>query len=477
MKTRSLRIWLWAGISLIGSYLFYQQSAGINYLVFSILSVILVFGLHPALRQSRQGKAIAFGCLITAAGVVWHHTLLAVLLNWVSFVALAGYCVYPYTSLAAALPNGLYAMLFSIWKGRWLADHAGKEGWAGIGIARVASCLVPVGITVLFLVLYTIANPAFAALVQQAQGEIISPFRLIFTLTCAYGLIALVYPAGLAILLRADQRTPNTLIRQRKTASLFSFSTIALKHEFRAGWLLFILLNSLLLLFNGIDLLYLVTGQLPEGVTYSAYVHQGVTALIISIVLAIGIVMYFFRRNLNFYHRSGQLKMAAYGWICQNILLVLTTAYKNGLYIDAYGLTQKRVGVYVYLALALAGLLTTYMKVKQIKSNAFLLRYNSWVVYTVLAGMTLFNWPRIITKYNLTHLPADQIDFQYLSRLSNNNLDLLSEALHNPAYRLPKKVQSRIKHKMEDLQDSALQQDWRSWNFAEAQVLNQLTYE
>nr|WKN38355.1 DUF4173 domain-containing protein [Tunicatimonas sp. TK19036] len=478
MRKRKIKIGLWAGASLMSSFLFYQQAAGINFLVFNLLVVSIAVGLYPALRQSRQGKLMVVGCLLTAVGVVWHHTWLAILLNWVSFVALAGFCVFPRTSLAVALPNGLYAALISFWKGKWWSVQPEHETRTGLSMARVLSWIIPVMVTSLFLLLYISANPAFAALVQQTGGEIISPGRLIFTLGIAYGLLAFFYPSGMSGLIEADQRISDTLTRQRVLYKRErSISMIGLKYEYRTGWLLFALLNGLLFLFNGIDLYYLTSGRLPESVTYSEYVHQGVTALIISIVLAIGIVMYFFRGNLNFYHRNAQLRMAAYGWIVQNGLLVLTTAYKNSLYIDAYGLTQKRVGVYVYLLLALAGLASTYVKVGQIKSTMFLVRCNLWVWYLVLGGMTLINWPRLITQYNLAHFPAQHIDFYYLSRLSDNNLDLLATAIQQPKYQLARGNKSYIVNKISQFKKTKRQQDWRSWNYAEAQVLNRLAHE
>ncbi|MEO0330951.1 MAG: DUF4173 domain-containing protein, partial [Bacteroidota bacterium] len=413
MEKQTLKTWLWIGTSLLSSFLFYGQGAGLNFLLYSIVFMAISLILYPSLRQSKSGWLITSGYLFTAIGVVWHHSWLAILLYVFSFVALAGFCVYPRTSLGIALPNGFYAAGLSFWRGEWLKRS--KKTSNRLTPARVLSWVVPVAITVLFLVLYTGANPAFAALFTQTNIEIISFGRILFTIFSAYLLLAIFYPTGIESLIQLDQRTPNLLLRRRTKTKQRTFNPIGLKHEYRSGWLLFILLNGLLFLFNAVDAYHLGTGQLPEGVTYSEYVHQGINALIISIVLAISIVMYFFRGNLNFYYRSRQLKWITYAWIAQNVLLVLATAYKNSLYIDVYGFTQKRLGVYVYLLMTLIGLLVTYVKVREIKTNAFLLRYTSWAFYTILVGLTLVNWPRFITKHNLTSLPVEQIDFQYLS--------------------------------------------------------------
>ncbi len=107
------------------------------------------------------------------------------------------------------------------------------------------------------------------------------------------------------------------------------------------------------------DITYLSAGELPEEVTYTEFVHQGVNVLIISVVLAIAMVMYFFRGNLNFLSNSQRLTYAAYVWIVQNAVLMVATAVKNTEYIERFGLTHKRIGVYVYLLLTLIGACTT----------------------------------------------------------------------------------------------------------------------
>ncbi len=475
MNNQTLKTWLWIGTSLLSSFLFYGQGAGLNFLLYSLVFITISFGLYPVLRQSVSGWFIALGYLLTAMSIMWHHSWLAILLYLFSFIALAGFCAYPRTSLGIALPNGLYSAGLSFWRREWLNRKEKPQG--SLTPARVMSWAVPVAITVLFLMLYIGGNPAFAALLTQTEIEVISLGRIIFTLVSAYLLLAIFYPTGIKALIQLDQRTPNLLLRRRQAKKQRSFNTIGLKHEYRSGWLLFILLNGLLLLFNAVDTYHLWTGKLPQGVTYSEYVHQGVNALIVSIVLAIGIVMYFFRGNLNFYYRSRQLKLVAYAWVAQNVFLVLATAYKNSLYIDAYGFTQKRLGVYVYLLMTLVGLFFTYVKVRQIKTNAFLLRYTSWAFYAILAGLTLFNWPRFITKYNLTNLPAEQIDFHYLSRLSDHNLDLLADALKNPNYHIAANTRENIMNEISHFRYTEAQQDWRSWNYADRQVMINLAYE
>lgn len=468
----NLKSWGWLVASVLSSFLFYRQSAGINFLLFSVGLVTIMLALYPALRQSSAGKALSLGSLLAAGGVVLNHTWLAVVLHVGSCIALVGLATYPRTSFAVALPNGIYTSLLSFWQGSWFIFRSEEDGQRRVRASRTLTWIIPFLVTGVFLLLYISANPAFAALVHQTGADIISPGRLIFTLAWAYFFLAVFYPIGLKPLIRADQRISDAIVRRRRSTTAFGIT--ALKQEYRSGWLLLALLNGLLLLFNSLDMYHLTTGRLPDGVTYSAYVHQGILALIVSIVLAITVVAYYFRGNLNFYRQAPALRRAAYAWIGQNIIVVMATAYKNYLYIDAYGLTQKRLGVYVYLLLALAGLLTTFVKVRQLRSTAFLIRYNSWVFYAVVAGMTLFNWPRIITRYNLHQLSPEQVDLRYLSDLSTNNLDLVQDVLKDPAYRVAENTRKRIRKRIARFRDEQAGRSWRSWNYADARVLHRL---
>ena len=257
-------------------------------------------------------------------------------------------------------------------------------------------------------------TPFFEASVDGFFGrgfDLISFGWLFFTLSGFWLVFSFFNPTEITKLVNFDENTPDNLLREKTGKDhqiKRDFSLLHLKYEYKTGWLSFGLLNLLILLFNFIDIFYLLSGQLPNDVSYSAFVHQGVNTLILSIVLAITLVMYFFRGNLNFFRNNRKLKIMAYLWILQNILLLGATAYKNGLYIAEYGLTYKRIGVYCYLLLALAGLITTYIKVYQVKTNWFLVRKNAWIFYAVMIIATFFNWARIVTAYNLDKFQGEK---------------------------------------------------------------------
>lgn len=474
MKRTKLAAWLSATV--LYSYLFYNQSPGINFLLLNVALVALVFYLQPGLRTQKPVVALAGGCLLTALSITWHPSGAAIGMNIISLMGLSGLSRQPHGSLVVAWANSGYSLVacgFRHTIGRFVSmtelvappePKAPTTTAAGITFNKLVSRSVPLLVVAVFFVLYTQANPAFSALFTNISLNFISLWWVVFTLFGAYLLLAFFFPMTIRPLVRADLSASNELKRHRRPGPR-EFSPVGLRYEYRSGWWLFVMLNVLLFFFNTVDIFYLLTLRLPEGVTYSAFLHQGVNTLIASLVLAIVIVMYFFRGNLNFLRNNHRLRYAVYLWIAQNAVLVVTTAVKNFGYISEYGLTHKRVGVYVYLLLTLIGLATTCVKVRDIKSNWFLFRKNAGVFYVVLVLFSLVNWSRVITRYNLEHLGQKEVDTGYLISLSDANLDLLDKAQRT--YALPPHQSKWIQRSIHGFLERKKQEDWRSWNYSE----------
>src|SRR5690606_25879161 len=134
-----------------------------------------------------------------------------------------------------------------------------------------------------------------------------------------------------------------------------------LKKEKQLGTILLALLNVLIIFYIVSDVAYLISNDNFAASVLSNQVHNGINTLIASIILAILIILYFFRGNLNFFEGNKTLKNLAYIWTFLNALLVFLIIIKNNQYVDFFGLTYKRIGVYIYLTMTLAGLITTFL--------------------------------------------------------------------------------------------------------------------
>jgi hypothetical protein len=266
-----------------------------------------------------------------------------------------------------------------------------------------------------------------------------------------------------------------------------TFEITALKLEHKKGVIMLVMLNLLLLFFNIFDFSFILSGKkLPDGVDYSQYVHNGVNTLILSILLAIGIILFYFRANQNFYRNNQWLIRLTYLWILQNGLLLFGIIHKNQIYINEYGLTYKRIGVYVYLLLTCAGLLTTFWKVRYIKSVWFLLRKNTLIIYIVLIISCLINWDKLIAQNQIND--AKNIDVMYLTNLSDTVLPELRSLLTNKKVNLEVQIKDYtqqnnsterynygstpiisqrkfIENQLKNFKENYPKKDWQSWNY------------
>lgn len=114
-------------------------------------------------------------------------------------------------------------------------------------------------------------------------------------------------------------------------------------------------------------------------------------------------------------------------------------------------------------------MVTTYLKVYKIRSNWFLFRRNAWIAYVILVVLSFFDWLRLITTYNLQHLPSHRLDVAYLLNISDSNLDILYQA-SNEQSGLEAYQRIHIKKEVADFVESQASQQWQSWSYADWRI-------
>jgi hypothetical protein len=267
---------------------------------------------------------------------------------------------------------------------------------------------------------------------------------------------------------------------------------LALKNENRTAIVTLFLLNALLLFINCVDIIYVWFGfSYNNDVNLSEYVHEGTGLLIFSILLAIILLLFFFRGNLNFYKQNKWLRMGAYVWLFQNAVLVVSVLFRDYYYIEHFGLAYKRIGVLIFLLLVLIGLVTIFVKIQQRKTAFYLLRVNAWVVIIILVVSSCVHWDETIARYNLSKKDTIALDVKFLLTLSDKVLPLLEENKEV----LQRNDKSRFNEEGEFLYRSALPPmqvlqnrtneffstqktyTWLSWNVADASIGKELSRE
>lgn len=410
------------------SFLFYNQSPGLNFFLFNLLLVVLLAVHNRSALTQLSWLAAAAGCIVSSFCVLWYGNTLSILANFTSVLALGGLTFSAGTSLIIAGINSCFSIVVTIpyaIKGLFEGSETEKEN--GTVFAKIPVLFIPVVVTLVFFFVYRAANPVFEKFTDSISFDFISFEWLLFTAVGLILMASLFRHRIVDFLTRVDSAEPDNLRLISLEEHMAGMPMFSVSNETLSGMVLFGMLNLLLLSVNAIDVNYLwLTRMMPDGITYAEYLHNGTYTLILSICMAIAVILFVFRGYLNFFENNRWLKLLAYGWIAQNAVLVLTTAHRNWLVIESSGITRKRIGVYVYLLLCFIGLTTTLIKVIQRKSNWFLFRKNAWAFYAVFIAACPVNWDNFIVQYNYSHFKS--LEFKYIDRDYNAELSHTSLA-------------------------------------------------
>jgi hypothetical protein len=409
-------------------WLFWRENGGVNMLVFTVFIIVaqlLMLPRHSPARRSGYFWLMAGGSLFGGAMMTLYGSGVAALACMVSLLLMLGYLNQPHLKLV------LYALL--------TAANSVAQAWlrvlrtvraprnTGAGARRSwfygRLLLVPLVILGAFHLLFAVANPRYNELSGRALAALGNWLAMLLPdISFAhflFFLLGFVVTAGAIVTVPVyvfadhESRFGEFIRRQRDRVASFGVRrpdfgwkttrALDLRKEYLAAVAVFGLVNVLLLAVNAIDINWLWFGFVPaKGFDLAQFVHEGTYVLIFSILLAMGIVLWFFRRNLNFYQPGlPWLRWGATVWVLQNAVLAVSVGLRNYYYILNSGIAYKRIGVCFFLLLVFFGLVTVLLKIWQRRSAYSLVRLNALAVYAVLLLLAAGNWEVWIAKYNL----------------------------------------------------------------------------
>jgi len=217
-------------------------------------------------------------------------------------------------------------------------------------------------------------------------------------------------------------------------------------HIERISGVISLLLLNILLVFFIIAYNYEQFYEVVKSpVQLSEETHERVNSIILSIILVILVMMFYFKSTFNFDSKAGLLKTLAKVWLFLNAILIFSAMLKNTEYINSYGFTYKRLGVYAFLLLSLIGLALTFIKIQYKKKNAFLFNSMSWFFYGMVLVCSYINWGGIITSQNMKRSDFG-VDY-HLNSIWFSEKPLLKYAEEKKDTELKKEVLEQIKTK------------------------------
>lgn len=422
--------------------LFYKEYIALNLGIFGIFLSILTFTQTKSEFRTKSFLILFVTSVFSSFAFAWFGDAISFVAVFVSVFLLRFKGTYPklkpFLYIEVLLVN-LFSFLGRVfYTEQWFEKP--KEG-GGFGKKLITFILIPGILITIFLCIYSAGSSHFDQFFSEIKLDF-SFFDIIILAVIGFYVGFIFWNFGVERFIFKQNRFLNDdfsgLIKiQRPT-----FSFLDIDSERTSGLISFSALNILLLVFimtYNYEQFFEVTKS-ADGL--SAETHERVNAVIMSIVMAILVILFYFKRGFNFDEKAKSLKISAKIWIVLNAVLVISASLKNSEYIINFGLTYKRLGVYAFLTMALIGLIFTFIKIQNRKTNAFLFNRMFWASYGLILVCSYVNWGGIITSNNIKR--KDFADNYHLVSINYNEKILLDYAEKTGNSEMKNQLKERI---------------------------------
>ncbi|MBT3421393.1 MAG: DUF4173 domain-containing protein [Bacteroidetes bacterium] len=436
MKTKTKVIELVIGM-IFFHILFWHERIGLNALLFAVLTIGYNFGFNSEFLKNKKLLFHALTLLLASVGVILFNSIPSKIAFFAAYIIYIGFSWRPeFKTVFAAALIGLNNLFSSVFTALGNISNENSRYLGKFKIYRVIKiAVIPIIVAFVFILIFRQANPVFAKYTNSFMEAFLRFFdniswAWVFFMALGFVVItAILYKGIYAKKFDRELQKGEYVLRMRASSSNNTDRPYSrFKNMYWSGIVLIILVNIIALIINIIDINYVWFGfEEQQGINYKQMVHEGTYYLILSILLSMIILLYYFRSNFNFYSKNSLLKILAYIWIAQNGFMGISVLIRNLLYIGHFGLAYKRIGVMIYLVLVLIGLITMIIKIRDKRSGFYLFRLNSLATFIMLIVMSLVNWDVWIAAYNLKHNYPSEIDERFLVRMSVKAYPLLFE--------------------------------------------------
>lgn len=484
-----LKIISMLGLTVLADFLFYEHQIGWTLGLFGLLMVGACVLHNPRICKSIPGQIILLLTVGQCVLQIEKTSLLCFTLMFMGIISLAvlsqgGWkedaAIWLRRILSATCrvlrPLNQALIGFKKYRQRYLPpNHFARilRGW-----------FLPIVLSCVFIALFANANPImtkwFSGINFIAMLNAFSMWRAFFWLVIASFVFSVIRPK-----LKPLRKRPAMDVSIKKTKPM-GFSEWAFTKE--AVLRSLVIFNLMFAFQTMMDMNYLwAGGALPAGISYAQYAQNGAYPLIVTALLAAAFVL--ITQNAG-HEVSGTKTVRAliYAWVAQNIMLVISSIYRTGLYVEVYALTYWRVAAFIWMGLVAAGLCWIIVRSLLGKSNTWLINANVITLLVVLYVTSFVNLGAIIADYNVMHSKAVsgkgvELDTYYLEGIGSAAIPALIKysqygKVHDRFKNMSDGINSRfirfstisemtdeLKHDMDD---------WRRWTYSEYRMLKYL---
>jgi len=405
--------------SLVFILLFYKETIGLNVGVFGLFLLALVSYSNSNKFKDRLNCMLFVTSFISSVAFAWYADFASFLALFLSLVFLQFRVQNQELKIIQVIPliflNGITSFGRIFIFSQYLPKREINNDFAK---KLIAYFIIPAVFLALFFIVYSFGSNHFSSLFTDYYFDI--NLWILFVISSLGFYISFTFwnywiPE---VCYEKNKLLANDFNEEAKLQNQSTFSFLDIDFERKSGEITLFLLNVLLLIFI-VTYNYEQFFEVVEKSKLSADTHERVNAVIFSTVMAVGVILFYFKGGFNFDEKAKKLKQLAQIWIFLNAVLIVSAVIKNTEYISCFGLTYKRLGVYAFLGLAILGLCYSFFKITKKKTNAFLFNQMLWYFYGLILLCSYVNWGNLITNYNVSVNKG--IDKEFLENLNYND--------------------------------------------------------
>ena len=478
-----------AAIVLLISYdfLFYDVvdgilGGGLNYLFFTIILLGVSAVIHNKSIYDSVYIWSAIAMLLSSINIFYLRTDWSVAIYILSFFSFLGSSLNNNAkNIIISSVQALVLMIVNPFNSfvRTIIALMNIDGKSQISKA-IPYVLLPTALVTIFTLLYSATNTMLKSFLVSSSQNMnwiydIFAFERIILWVLFFILFGALFVTPFKETILSFGGYSKKLVREEMFRHSPTFSFMGLNKELKIASISLASLNMLLL---GI-ILFDVFVMFSSTYNYSAHelselVHSGTKIVTFTIALSAGLVILFFRRNLNFHPKNKWLLQLANTWLVLNSIYVFLVGLKNAKYIFDYGLTAKRLSVVIFLASCLALLAFSHLKIKNKWTIKYFFNRVLGAVCVIVLAYSVVDHKAAIVGF-AAHIQTENIDTEYLTQTCIHRQKLLYN--HKKAIEL--KTGKELQFYGWERRDTKTN-SWKSFNYmdhAEQEFRNSDTYQ
>ncbi|WP_029272197.1 DUF4173 domain-containing protein [Flavobacterium sp. KJJ] len=387
--------------SLIFILLFYKEEPGVNLSIFALVLTGFICYFFQDRFSERSHLILVVTSVLSCLAFAWYGDFpsflaLAMSVLFLQFktqdVKLKIVQIFPLVFL-----NGLTSLGRVFMFQQWIPEKKIQNNSAK---KFIAFFVIPAIFLGLFFIVYSFGSTHFSSLFTDYTLDIDIVNLILIAILGFYISFSFWNYWVPEVCYEKNELLDNDFNNSTEIKNQNTFSFLDIDFERKSGEITLVLLNLMLLVFL-VTYNYEQFFEVIEKANLSADTHERVNSVIFSIIMAVGVIMFYFKGGFNFDNKAVWLKKLAKIWIVLNGLLIVSAMLKNSEYISVFGLTYKRLGVYAFLILAIIGLVFVFIKITKQKTNAYLVNQMVWYFYGTVLLCSFVNWGNLITNYNI----------------------------------------------------------------------------